>query len=119
VPVCCPTVDRRQFAKLIVNETLASSRDRPYRILGLNERTYPLTRIRLAALIVMGLLQGIQTVHPADLPLKTKHEQAVAPNRERNIGPIEKEILFQQFLEWLQNRRDQNQAVPLRGSFTR
>jgi hypothetical protein len=73
-----------------------------------------LTKIRIAALIGMGLLPGIQTVHPADLPLKTKHE-----NRERNIGPIEKEILFQQFLEWLQNRRDHNQAVPLRGSFAR
>ena len=119
MPVCCLTVERHQFAKLIVNETLVSSRDRPYCILGLNERTYPLIKIRIAALIVMGLLQGIQTAHPADLPLKTRHEQAVAPNRERNIGPIEKEILFQKFLEWLQNRGDQNQAVPLRGSFAR
>jgi len=67
----------------------------------------------------MGLLQGIQTAHPADLPLKTKHEQAVAPIRYNNTGTIEKEILFQKFLEWLQNRGDQNQAVPLRGSFAR
>lgn len=78
-----------------------------------------MTNIRIAALIVTSLFQGIQTVHSADLPLKTKHERLVAPNREPNIGPIDKEILFQQFLEWLQNRSDHNQAVPLRGSFAR
>ena len=78
-----------------------------------------MTKIRIAALIVMGLLQGVQTVHSADFLLKPKHEQLVAPNRERSIGPIEKEILFQKFLEWLQNRSDHNQAVPLRGSFAR
>jgi hypothetical protein len=85
----------------------------------LNERTYPLVKIRIAALVVMGLLQDIQTVRPADLPLKTKHELVFDRNREHNIGPIEKEILFQQFLELLKNRAGHHQVIPLRPSFDR
>jgi len=61
----------------------------------------------------MSLLQDIQTVRSADLPVKIKHKLVIDQNREGNLGPIEKEILFQQFLEWLKNRADHNQDVPL------
>jgi hypothetical protein len=61
----------------------------------------------------MSLLQGIQIVRPADLPLKIKHKLVIDQKRKGNLGPIEKEILFQQFVEWVKNRADHDQDVPL------
>ena len=74
-------------------------------------------KIRIAALVVVCLTLGIQTARSADLPLKARkpHQLAVERGRQSQIDLITKEILFQEFLEWLK-RRDQ---VILRSSFIR
>jgi hypothetical protein len=76
---------------------------------------HPLTKIRIAAFIVAGLAPDIQTAHPADLPLKPKHSPELVIDRspQRGMTPAAKEILFQQFLEWLKKRADHDQGIVL------
>ena len=69
-------------------------------------------KIRIAALVAACLASYIQAVRSADLPIKTRDSQESGTDRVR-LSPIEKEILFQEFLEWL-TKRDQ---VILRSSF--
>jgi hypothetical protein len=74
-------------------------------------------KIRIAALIAACLTPDIQTARSADLPLKARkaHELVTHRSRQSQIDLITKEILFQEFLEWLK-KRDQ---VILRSSFIR
>ena len=74
-------------------------------------------KIRMAALVAACLAPDIHTARSADLPLKAKkaHELVTDRSRQSKIDQITKEILFQEFLEWLR-KRDQ---VILRSSFIR
>jgi hypothetical protein len=76
---------------------------------------YPLIKIRIAVLIVSSLATDIQAARPADLPLRPKHSHGRVIDRQRDITPAAKEILFQQFLEWQKQRADQDlrQNIPL------
>jgi hypothetical protein len=74
-------------------------------------RRPPLKKIRIAALVVASFAPDMQSAHPADLPLKPKHSHHL-DGRQRDINPIEKEILFQQFLEWLKKRTDHDLCRP-------
>jgi hypothetical protein len=65
----------------------------------------PLKNITVAAFVVASLASDIQSAYPADLSVKPKFSRQL-DNRQRSIDPIEKEILFQQFLEWLKKRSD-------------
>jgi len=69
-------------------------------------------KIGIAALVAACLASYIQTARPADLPLKTRNSPESGTDRGR-LSPVEKEFLFQGFLEWLK-KRDQ---IILRSSF--
>jgi hypothetical protein len=75
-------------------------------------RKSQLTKIRIAALVAACLTSYIQAARAADLPIKTRNSHESATDRVR-LSPIAKEILFEEFLEWLK-KRDQ---VILRSSF--
>ena len=59
----------------------------------------------VAALIVAGFTVGTQAA-AADLPLRSRPSlvQAADQARPRNGNPVEKEVLFQEFLEWLKKK---------------
>jgi hypothetical protein len=89
--------------------------------IALSVRDYPLTKIRIATLVVACLAPYIQAARSSDLPLKTRHshERVIDRSRQGDIDPIAKEILFQQFFEWMKKRTDHDQGIPqLRSSFT-
>ena len=60
----------------------------------------------IAALIAAGFTVGIQAAAAADLPLRSRPSlvQAAHQGQQRNSNPIEKEVLFQEFLEWLKKK---------------
>jgi hypothetical protein len=70
-----------------------------------------LKKIGIAVLVVASFAPKIQSAHPADLPLKPKHSHQ-SDSRQREINRVEKEILFQQFLEWLKKQTDHDQCRP-------
>jgi hypothetical protein len=72
-------------------------------------------RINIAVLVVLCLAIDIQAARPADLSLRPKHSHKRAiDGQQRKMAPAEKELLFQQYQEWLQNRTDLQQDIPLR-----
>jgi hypothetical protein len=73
-----------------------------------------LNKINIAVLVVLSVAIDIQAARPADLSLRPQQSHKRVIHRPRNIGPSEKEILFQQFREWLKNRTNLQQDVPLR-----
>jgi hypothetical protein len=83
-----------------------------------------LTKITIAVVVVLTLAINTQMARPADLSIRSKTSHKRVIEKQRNIDPAEKELLFQQFyeqmlfeeyLEWLKNRTDLLQEdIPIR-----
>ena len=68
---------------------------------------------RVAALVTAALISDMQAASTADLLLRPRYarEQASDHKQQRDSNPIAKELLFQEFLEWLKKRGNTQRAA--------